>query len=102
MVLFDVKNLDEAIGRIGSLANRDLTLFLWVDNKPDCSPIVKMFRLLIPVGVTDKLAKDVVDGINGKVWVLAILDEHKNIYRLTEAEEYAKKTCKVVEDGKQK
>lgn len=100
MAIFNVRNLDEAVSRIGSLANRDFTLFLWVDSKPDCSPIVKMFRLIIPLGVTDKIAKDVIDGINDKVWILAIMDEHKNIYRLTEAEEYAKKTCEVADDGK--
>jgi hypothetical protein len=100
LTIFNVKNLEEAIGRIGTLSNRDFTLFLWVDNKPDCSPIVKMFRFVVPVGVTDKVVNDIMDGINSKVWILGIMDEHKNIYRLTESEEYAKKACEVKKDGK--
>ena len=82
------------MGRIGTLENRDLTLFLWVDNKPDCSPIVKMFRVVIPVGITNKIGKDFLVGINEKVWILAMMDEHKNVYRLLEPEEFAKKSCK--------
>lgn len=95
MAVFEVKNLDEAISRLGNLENRDLTLFLWIGNKPDCSPIVKMYRLVIPMGVADNISKDVLVGINGKVWILAIMDEHKNVYRLVESEEFARKQCKV-------
>lgn len=103
MTLFNVKNLSDAVSHLGNLVNRDFSLILWVDSKPDCTPIVRIFRLVIPSGVSNKLAKDILEGINSKAWILAIMDEHRNVYRLTDAEDYSKKSCKEVKnDGKPK
>lgn len=100
MAIFEVKALDEALLRLGNLANRDLTLLMWVGNKPDCSPIVRMFRLVIPTGIPNDVGSDIFVGLNSKVCILGILDEHRNVYRIISAEEFAKKTCEVVKNGK--
>ena len=102
MVKFDVKDLKDAVYRIGNLEKRDLILLVWTDKTPSNAPVVRPMRLTIPD--TMKQANDVVNAINGIVPIMAIIDEHKNIYHLKDANEVAKKECEVgiVKDVKSK
>ena len=89
-----VKNLEEAIEKLGILKNRKLILYLWIDSKSDCSPIYRELGLTIP-DYDDDIGPDILFAINDKVWIVSIMDEHKNLYSLTEPLEYANKKCVV-------
>jgi len=92
-MVFKVETLEDALERLGRLDNRDLILILWTGVMQKCKPMAKAFRLTIPKGVEIKMARDIISAINSKAWVLAILDEHKNVYQILEAERFATKPC---------
>lgn len=93
--LIIAETYEEAIISLGELQNRNLTLFLWVDSNPNCTPITKMFKLIIPDGVSNKVSKDILDAINSKFWIISIMDEQRNIFVINEAKKYANKKCEV-------
>lgn len=92
-MVFKVEHLGDALERLGRLDNRDLILILWTGVVKECKPMAKAFRLSIPKGVETKMARDIVNAINSKAWILAVLDEHKNVYHILEANRFATKPC---------
>lgn len=95
---FNEKDLESALYRLGHLAKRELLFVIWTDTGKDCKPIAKVIGVTIPKDISDKTAKDIIRGINSKTWILAIIDDHKNIYKITSANEFAEKSCKIKKD----
>ena len=102
-MVFNVKNLDEALTNLGNLDSRDLILLAWVDTARDCKPIVRPIRITLPKSGKNSISRDILKAIDSKASIIAIIDEHKNPYRILDAEEFARKSCEeVVKDGKRK
>ena len=100
-MVFNVKNLEEALTNLGNLDSRDLILLAWVDTDRNCKPIVRPIRIVLPKSGKNDVSREIIRAINSKASIIAIIDEHKNPYRLLEAEEFARKSCEeVVKDGK--
>jgi len=95
--MFEVKTIADALYRLGMLDNRKLTLIVWTNVTKDCKPMARPVGLFLPQGLSTEISQDIIMGINSKAWILAIIDEHKNVYKITEAEKFATKGCK--EDG---
>jgi len=91
--MFKVEDLEEALFRLGHLNERNLIFILWGDTTEDCKPVARVIRITFPKNIKDETARDIIRGINAKVWILSIVDDHQNVYQMTKAEEFAKKTC---------
>jgi bifunctional DNase/RNase len=99
MSKFNVETLEEALDRIGNLDNRDFLLGMWVGVDQECKARVRIIRLSLPRKLSHDIAKQIIMGINSKVLILFIIDEHQNIYTILEAERFATKPC---DKGKEK
>lgn len=95
---FNEKDLESALFRLGHLSKRELILVVWADTGNDCRPIAKLVGITLPKDIKDKTARDIIRGINSKTWILAIIDDHKNVYKIVSANEFAEKSCKTKED----
>jgi len=91
--MFEMKTLTEALDHLGHLDNRDFMLVIWTDTTKDCKPVSRVIRLVFPRGLNDTIARDIILGINSKAWILAIIDDHRNVFRILDAEAYAKRGC---------
>jgi len=95
---FKVKDLENALFRLGHLSNRELIFVVWTDTGKDCKPIAKVVGITFPKTIKDETARNIIRGMNSKVWVLAIIDAHKNVDEITSAKEFAEKLCKTKEE----
>ena len=92
MAKFDVETLDDALYRIGNLEKRDLVLLVWTDIGQNKTPIVRPIRITVPDSI--KQTNEIINAINGIVLILAIIDEHKNVYSITKSNDVANKASK--------
>jgi len=100
-VPFKEKTIEDVLDRLGRLESRDFILLVWADDK-GCKPVVKAVRLTLPKKISQSAARNIILGINSKVWILSIIDEHKNLYVVTSSTDFAKKTCEEKEREKGK
>jgi hypothetical protein len=89
----EVKNLGEAIEKLGTLICRELTLFLWTDTDSNCAPIVEQIKIKTPDSISEYIGKNILIGLNQTYWILAIMDEHNVTYKLIEPLKYSNKKC---------
>lgn len=101
-MVFNVENLEDAMIRLGNLGNRDMLLIIWSGDTKEGKPIARAIRLVFPQKLDNELCRDIIFAINSKAWILAIIDEHKNVYKLKNPEKFTEKSCVECKGEKEK
>jgi hypothetical protein len=99
---FDCETLDDALERLGRLDNRDFIFIIWAGLTNECELIARAIRITLPRNLDIDTSKSIIDGINSKVMILTIIDEHKNIYKILEAHNFVNKSCRGKDGGEGK